>query len=360
MGVYLAVTVFLILFYSALRRMRAPVEKKALVYSLTVAVVLALLLGLRHPSMGVDLGYGRSIGYLVSFSQLSAMSWKEIFALGSFQNYERGYILLNKLLGSISQREQCLLLGCGLLSLVPIGDAVGRYSANCRTSFLLCLGLPAFFICFSGLRQGIALGISFYAYRFVRERRFWPFLGTVLLACLFHSTAVVSLLVYPACRVLPDRAARWASLGVLSVLFAFRSEIWNAIVRITGRSIPAVHNGSVALMLLFCAIYVYMVLSSKGARQLEGLVNVQYLACCALIFAEVSNVAQRVGYYFVLYLMVSLPEVLGEIRKRRGVFEYSLHWLAVCGGFLLFGAYQLRTNTWAMAWPYRFFWEGIA
>lgn len=359
MDVYLAVTAVLILLYTVLRRVQASLERKTMAYAWTVALLLSLLLGLRHPSMGVDLGYGGNTGYLSSFSKISTLSWREVLALSSFQNYERGYILLNKLLGSISRREQCLLLGCGLLSLLPVGAIIGRYSANCRTAFLIYLGLPAFFICFSGLRQGIALGISFYAYRFVREKRFWPYLGIVLLACLFHSTAVVSLLVYPACRVFPDRTAQWVSLGVLPVLFTFRSEIWNAIVRITGRSIPAVHNGSVALMLLFCGIYVYMVLFSKGARQLEGMVNVQYLACCILIFAEVSNVAQRVGYYFMLYLTLSLPELLRAIRERRGSFAYSLHWLAVCGGFLLFGAYQLRTNDWAMAWPYHFFWEGI-
>ena len=101
----------------------------------------------------------------------------------------------------------------------------------------------------------------------------------------------------------------------------------------------------------------YLFLFSEEKSPLAGLINVQYLACCALVFAEVSQVAQRVGYYFMLYLTVSLPEVLCQIRKKAGRLDYALHALAVAGGFLLFGAYQLRTNSWAMAWPYRFFWE---
>lgn len=359
MGAYLAITAFLILFYTAVRQVKVLAERKAMAYSLAAALALALLLGLRHPTMGVDLGYGRSVGYLASFAQLSAMTWKKVLGLEAFQNYEGGYILLNKLLGSLCPEAQFLLLGCGGLSLLPVGLTIGRYSANCRTSFLIYLGLPALFICFSGLRQGIAVGITFYAYRFIREKRWRAYLAMTLLACLFHSTAMVSLMAYPVCRVVPDRAARLASLAALPVLFAFRAEIWNTIVRITGRSIPAVHNGSVELMLLFGGIYVYMVLFSPEKCGFDGLLNVQYLACCALIFSEVSNVAQRVGYYFMLYLTLSLPALLDHIRQKRRILEYSLHWLTIVGGFLLFGAYQLRTNTWAVAWPYRFFWETI-
>lgn len=359
MGVYFGIAAFFCLSYWALRRIRAPVERKTRIYSLTAALVLALLLGFRHPSMGVDLGYGRSIGYLASFSQIAEMSWEEIRELAAFQNYEWGYIWLNKLLSCINREPTCLLLGCGVLSLVPVGIIIGRYSANCRSSFLLYLGLPALFICFSGLRQGIALSISFYAYRFAREKRILAFVAGIFLACLFHGTAVISLLVYPACRVFPDRAARYGSMAVLPGLFVFREELWNTIVRFTGRSVPAVHSGSVALMLLFWGIYGYMVLFSRKQGALAGLINLHYLACCTMTFAEVSNVAQRVGYYFMLYLTLSLPELLRQIREKQGMLAYCLHWSAVVGGFLLFGVYQLRTNSWAMAWPYQFFWENV-
>lgn len=359
MGVYLAAVAFLVLFYALLRRVKAPAETKAVVYTLAAAVLLSLVLGLRHPSMGVDLGYGEAVGYLASFSEIGTLLWRQVLAQAAFQNYEWGFILLNKLLYTLGLGEQGLLFVCALLSLLPIGAIICRFSANCRTSFLIYLGLPAFLICFSGLRQGIALGISFYAYRFAVERRLSLFLLTTTLACLFHSTAVVALLVYPVAGIRPDGVARWCSVAVLGVLFVFRSELWNALVHFTGRSIPAVHNGSVALMLLFWGIYGYLILFSREKGCLFGLINLQYLACCALVFAEVSNVAQRVGYYFMLYLTLSLPELLREVRRNRGIFEYSLHWLAVVGGFLLFGIYQLRRNTWAMAWPYAFFWETI-
>lgn len=360
MGPYLFLIAFLFLLYPAVRHIAIPGEKKAIVYALMAALALALLLGLRHPSMGVDLGYDTGGGYLESFQTISDLSWTEVLVLDAFQNYERGYLLLNKLIGSVSTHQQFFLLCCGLLSILPIGVMIGRYSRNCRTSFLIYLGLPAFLIAFSGLRQAIALAITFYGYRFVRERKCVRYFLTVLLACQFHSSAVVSLLVYPACRIRLDRMARYATLVLLPLLFAFRSQIWNWIVRVTGRSIPAVHSGSVNLLLLFCAVYVYMVVFSPEKGKFDGLVNLHYLACGTLVFAEVSHVAQRVGYYFMLYLTLSLPELLHTVREKWGNREYMLHLGAIAGGFLLFGFYQLRTSSWAEGWPYRFFWQAGA
>lgn len=357
MGPYLFLTAFLILFYSVVRRFSTPAGKKAMAYAMTAAAALALLLGLRHPSMGVDLGYGSSTGYLASFQQIGAMTWEAFLKMDPFQNYERGYLWLNKLAGMVCTHEQFFLLCCGALSVLPIGAVIGRYSRNCRISFLIYLGLPTFFIAFSGLRQAIAVAVCFWGFRFVRERKGAAYLLTVLLACLFHSSAAVSFLAYPVYWIRPDRTARYLSLGLLPVLFLFRSELWNLIVRVTGRSVPAVHSGSVNLLLLFCAVYVYMVVFSPEKGRFDGLINLHYLACGTLIFAEVSTVAQRVGYYFMLYLTLSLPELLQEVRQKRGWAEYALHLTAVTGGFLLFGLYQLRTNSWAEAWPYRFFWE---
>ena len=85
--------------------------------------VLVFLFALRHPSMGVDLAYGASYGYLGSFSVISDFSWLEALDL-NVKNYERGYILFNKLLSLISDDQQMLLIGCAFGSILPIAYVV--------------------------------------------------------------------------------------------------------------------------------------------------------------------------------------------------------------------------------------------
>lgn len=353
-GIWLAVVIVL---YGLLRRL--PLANKSRWYPLTVSLMLTAILGLRHPSMGVDLGYGMTHGYLPSFYILNGSSWKEILTMPEFQNYERGFLVFTKLTGSLWMEQQWFLLCCAGVSVLPVGAVIGTFSRNQRLSFLIYFGLTAFQIPFSGLRQAMALGISFLGMFYIPQRRWKSFLAVVGLAALFHDTAVTALLMYPLYWWKPDKQLRLVSFLVLAAMFALRAPLWNGIVAILDRGSPAVHSGDVGLFLLFCGIYGYMVLFSPEREGCSGLVNMQWLCCCVLAFTEVSTVAARVGYYSMLYLTLSLPEILEDIRCRLGNREYLLHTGAVAVGFLLLGVYNLLHADWARAVPYGFFWEAM-
>ena len=48
-----------------------------------------------------------------------------------------------------------------------------------------------------GVRQGVAMAMSFFAFSFIPEKRPWPFLITILFAALFHYSSLLMLLIYP-------------------------------------------------------------------------------------------------------------------------------------------------------------------
>ena len=359
MGPYCVWLAVVLVSDSLFRRIRGNPDRKRQGYSLLMALLLTLLLGLRHPSMGIDLGYGMPYGYLPSFRELSGLPWKTLLSLESYQNYERGYLLFNKLVGCICRDSRFFLLCCAAAAVLPVGSVIGKHSADCRTSFLIWFGLTVFQIPFSGLRQAIAVAVTFRGVSYVKERRLLPYLAVVALAVLFHRTAVVAVLVYPLYGLRPDRTARLVSIGLLPLLFLLRSRLWNRIIQLVGRGTPVMHSGDVGLFLLFCAVYCYLVLFAPEKSRLDGPINIQYLSCCILIFTEVSTVALRMGYYTMLYLTLTLPELLQQIRKKSGYREYTLHLWAVTGGFVLCGFYNLLHSAWAGAYPYYFFWESI-
>ncbi len=330
-------------------------RKKPMVYSLALGGLLTLLLGARHPAMGVDLGYGMAYGYLPSFRFLTGLPWKQVLTLDGFQNYERGYLLFNKLAGSVFAQDQWFLLCCAGVSVLPIAWVIGRYSKNRRLSFLIYFGLTVFQIPFSGLRQAMAAGLAFLAFPLVRKKRLLPFLLTVGLAAQFHNTAWTAVLLYPLYWIRPDRTARLLSFGVTGLVFALREPLWNILAAWTGRGHPAVHSGDFGLFLLFCAVYFYLILFSR--RTHSGLVNIQWLCCCTLAFTEVSTVAGRVSYYSMLALTLTLPEILDDLGQRFGQREWLLHSWAAGLGFVLLGFYNLTHSAWAGAVPYRFFWQ---
>lgn len=338
---------------------RLPLKGKGFWYPLIISLMLTAILGLRHPGMGVDLGYGKPYGYLPSFQILKELPWKTLLTMEPFQNYERGFVLFNKLVGMLCGKEQWFLFCCAAASILPIGAVIGAFSRNQRLSFLIYFGLTAFQIPFSGLRQAIAAAVAFAAFFAVRKQSPMAFLALVILASSFHDTALTVLAVYPLYRCRTDKRGRVISLGLLAIIFALRVPLWNSLVTLLNRGHPALHSGDVGLLLLFCGIYGYMILFAPETEEISGLVNLQWLCCCVLCFTEVSTVAARVAYYSMLYLTLSLPEILQHIRTRFGEREYALHTLAVAAGFVLLGFYNLLHADWAAAVPYAFFWEGL-
>ena len=71
------------------------------------------------------------------------------------------------------------------------------YSTNPSISFLAILTLGLYGFVFSGLRQTLAFGILLFSYPHLKNKHFFRFVLLVVLAAMFHSTALIFLVVYP-------------------------------------------------------------------------------------------------------------------------------------------------------------------
>ena len=315
-----------------------------------------LLLALRHPSMGIDLGYNRWYGYLVSFEKLSAMSFGEIFSLEGWQNYERGYIIFNKLVGVFSHNRQFFLAVCAAISLIPVCILICRSSKDPVLSSFIYLGLPVFTLLYSGLRQDIAIGLIIGALYAIQKKKPFPFLLLVLLASCFHKSALIFLVAYPLYYRRINRAVRAATLAILPICYVLRMPLMELLVKLLGRKEDPVDTGALFLFVFFVVLYVLLFLLSDGSEEENGLLNLFFLACIIQAFAGVYSTAMRLGYYFTFPLLLLLPSVFAK-EKSEGTRR-----ILRIGGIIAFGAiglYFLATTDWAMANPYYFFWQTI-
>lgn len=315
-------------------------------------IALIFLVGMRHPTMGIDLK-----GYLPAFDLLAQRSWRDAFTVG-YQNYDRGYIVLNKVAGVVWANRQFLLLVCAMLSLIPIGMMIYRYSKEPLLSIIIYLGLPIFPFVFSGLRQAIAIGIGAISYSFVIKRRFIPFCVTVALACLFHYSAFVLILVYPAFHIRFSRKTAVVSAFFLPVIWLLKSPIFSVVSKLLKKSPKIDNNGAFTLFFVFFCIYAFCVLiGNRKNPKTNGLSNVFWIACAIQAMAGMHSTALRVGYYFILSLPLLLPEVLQDI-KNNDNYPFKLAFrIAIYVCFIIYGYYSIKHTSWAMCYPYHFFWH---
>lgn len=329
------------------------IKKKNKIICIVGFALIALMLGLRHPSMGWDLRYGFAYGYLDSFDKISEVSWNRILDF-KILNYEQGYILYNKIISYINDDIQFFIFITAVLSVLPIALCVYKKGCSPVQSFIIYLGLPAFFMCYSGLRQALAIGICCYSITFIQDKKIIKFIIAVLLAYCFHSSSMVFLVAYPAYNIKLNRDKRIISIALLPIIYILRYPLFNILSKFFKDNATPDDNNAITLFLVFSMVYLFCTLYTDYSEEQNGLMNLFYGACVCQAFGGVYQTAMRVGYYFMLPLVLLLPLILRnmKITNDKQIFATVI---MVCFG--AFGLYSIYTSTWAMAYPYHFFWE---
>ena len=333
-------------------------EKKNKFFSWICFSFIFLLLALRHQSMGVDLAYQKDTGYLAAFDTLSSYSWKKIFEIESFLNYEKGYVIFNKLVGSIWADRQFFLAVCAFVSLFPVALVVYKKSLDSIFSYFIYMALPSFFIVYSGLRQGIALGLCFLSVLFIEDKKPIKFIITVLLGVTFHKSAMVFLLAYPIYYIKLNDTGRFFTFLFLPIIFIFREPLFLILSRFFKDEVVLEDTGAITLLIAFVLIYFFCVFYAKKSSQTNGYLNLFYVACACQVFGNIYATAMRIGYYFMIILILLLPKIVDEIRDTDTKVIFKT---LIIIGFIVFGLYSIYSSgtSWARAYPYNWFWTVI-
>ncbi len=318
---------------------------------------LVLMLALRHQSMGVDLRYYTYYGYLGRFDAIANAPWNTVFGV-KVANYEKGYIFFNKLVSTIYNDRQFFLAACAFFTILPIVYVIYKKSVSPLQSIVIYMGLPVFLLGFSGLRQSLAIGICFFALLYIEDKKFIKFVALVLLAVTFHKSAIIFLIAYPLYRLKMDKARRWLTVILIPIIFIFKRPLFAIFSKIFKENAVADETGAGTLFVIFTLIYIFCIIYSDGSDEQNGFLNLFFIACACQAFGGIYNTAIRVGYYFMLSLVILLPKVLKGMQKD---IDKPLFSATVFFAFTTFGLYSIYISgdSWALAYPYYFYWERV-
>ena len=318
-------------------------------------ILLVLLLGLRHQSMGNDLRYLSSNGYLGFFDRISYIPWQQIWTV-SVANYEQGFVVLNKLISSIWNSRQFYLLAIAFLSIWPLYKMIKRDSPIPALSYIIYMGLPVFLMQYTGLRQIMAIAWCVYSVKYIQTHKKLRFIVTVCIACLFHSTAWVFLIAYPLYYLKLSKKARWLSVAALGVIYVLRYQIFYLTAHLIKDDASVYESNSIVLYLVFTFIYIVCFMFCNDDEKTNGYMNLFYIACAVQSLAGVHNLAMRIGYYFMVFLVILLPLIINQQQNanNKKILAFGI---ALC--FLLYGYRSIESSTFAQAAPYYFFWENV-
>lgn len=177
---------------------------------------------------------------------------------------------LVKFVENIGEDFSFLLLLLSLLSVVPIGYVIYKYSHNYFFSLFVYTSLFFYFNSFNIVRQSIAVGFCLVAYYFLEQRKYKRYILVVLIGFLFHRSAILALLLYPLLMININKKIIYFTT-VLSLLLS-TTGVFTKIISVLGffgdkylaySSLIGIKDGGILTRLLLNTFLIVLVYYSK-------------------------------------------------------------------------------------------------
>lgn len=289
------------------------------------------------------------------------LRYVEFFHLASIDAYvptEAGFNWLAKAVYSLCGYENYLLLFAiyAVMTILAMLAVIRQQAENFCFSFFLFMMFGYYFQSFNTMRYYFALSLSLLAMTCLLRRRYAGFVILVLLASLFHKTALITLLLYPvAARRWKKRELAAAVVPGLAVLLLHEKAMelllslypsWEGTVDLAaGTSISWV-NIAKCLAVLLLAYYVRADEDPDTfrGRQLVMYRNSAYIGLLLYVFGWFIPEVSRICYYLTFTQIFYLPMLLSGLPEtEQGRRQKKLLTILVIAAALVFFALFLRT-----------------
>lgn len=322
-------------------------------YVILVTVQFLLLSALRAATVGADTQY-----YIEYFQTIDDnYTWPQMVSylaggfLGERRWFEPLFTLFVKCVHMFTGNPQIFLFVIAIIIMMPLGKFIYDNSRNVALSFMIYMCL--FFQCFgiTAVRQSLALSIAVLGgYHFVKEQKIWKFFICVLVGMLFHVSAIIILPLYFVYHYKPGKVAKAVYIGIVLLLFMFHDQMIEVISAVTGFAYAG-SEGAKAFNMVIIMLAITLFCLWKYDKLIEmrdenkGIMNAVLLGTLILPLSQVDSVYMRLSYFYYMFLMILIPEILLLFPKKwKNIFTVC----AYAGMIVLFARHGLQ---------YSFFWQ---
>lgn len=318
------------------------------------ATIMALLAGLRFETGGDWDTYKtifESAPLLSNIAQDGSLLIRTIA--------EPGFLLLCSIFRTCHIHIQWLFFLISVFNISLLAVTLKRYTPYPAIALVCYFSILYFSLEFIYIRQATAIVICFYALRFIKEKRLWPYLVCIALACLFHQTA---LLMMPMYWLLDRSYSRLLMIvtvlfgcGIMVAKIPWFSSLFETVTTAMGgaaakkaevytdNNVMSVERvisiGFFINLLMFAAV---MYFKERIEERPFGKIHVNMYVISLLMYYycyELIEVSNRLRLAFFISIIVLLPEIISLMpmvwRKTLAYGVVLLYCFTFCRGILL-------------------------
>lgn len=188
---------------------------------------------------------------------------------------------------------------------------------NNRNVYLTLFCFPMFlFYFFYFIRQGLAVAIVFYSYKYVKEKNFFKFIFWIITATLVHNAAIIGIFIYYI-----DKFSKNFFVFLLPIcifikdifIFITKNLIPKYLIYLTGgHTVGGAKIYYLILMLYFLVLYLSY---TNNKFYVNNRIEIKiFLLGCLLYLAlgKIGIVGVRVSWYFIIYFLYIIKAIEGS------------------------------------------------
>lgn len=255
---------------------------------------------------------------------------------------EIGYKILMKLAAPIfGAKSYLFFLLCATITVIPIYTTIKKYSNKPGESIFYFVTLGFYTLSFNMVRQSIAMAITFFALRYLFDRKLLKYMITILVASTFHITSLIMIPMYWISKI---KFSQIANFGIV-LLLLFSGIMFNAIFGYVTTKIPqyamyAKYDNTIAgigtylVNITYIALIVFAVINRKKIEQRNSnyfyIINMIIYSIFFIALSIKSTLFARLIYYWFMPIVIVIPEyILCIIGNKRNTVQFVMV-LAFC------------------------------
>lgn len=275
--------------------------------SYNIFIIIALVLIISFAAFRYDVGWDYSAYYnTVEFG----------FNTNIMNNHEYATIMLVHFAKKVGITNLYFFINT-LICIAGIGLTIKNYSNDNWMSIFLFISFPLFYLnSFSVIRIFTALGVSFYGFRYIYEQSFFKYFIVILIASMFHMSALVALSFYFVRNIKIENKKLVAFL----ISMPFVSNIINYFVLVylpqyaVYTRTTNVQEGTKAIIIFILIGISSLMLRKKikkGDKAAEIYFNIYFLGLSIyLMFLQQGTMGHRLSLYGTLYSLLLVPKLV--------------------------------------------------
>ncbi|MBR5192037.1 MAG: EpsG family protein [Clostridia bacterium] len=320
---------------------------KSNAWLLAILIVgMALFIGFRF-NVGTDYG-----SYYRTYEKYSRMSWGELLVVD-----DPGLRIIAKLSSYLIDSPITMFVIAALIFCSLFITSIYEYTENFLFAMFLFVCSGTFLEAFNGVKQATAMAIIFYGFRFIKQKSFIKYLITILIATIFHSTAIVMVVLY---WLFSLKSTKFNLVLVLVVSVALSSSyelLFTLVEAITGKKVNLEYTYYVTQVNVFRVAFavapciVLFLMKEKDRVNNSHFCNMLVFNAALMVITSSSAFLARIGMYSTAFISISLVTLKGKImtnRNTKSIIDMGIIVLY----FVFFIVSVLRT---ADLYPYQLF-----